>query len=221
MGPENEQMLTKGFMARVYWLNPQEKTWFSNLDLSRRETSSLKNYSKLFFYSLKIAQLLFPNNFIKVGAVRREIGLILGDYVSEEAFAYSKLARINPDHFPYSKHMDFDDFWGRKVSPCKCPSCERHRKFHNSNLTGLRIWFLTRKFAKAGIEVPADDPTDYCQQGKTFVFFEINSIDLQKVRQYLKRRRLKRTTKKQIYGFLRRLEELSEQKEEVISLVTF
>lgn len=196
---QERKFYSKGFNAEVYEVNPQERLWFPHADLVRLDKPKIegvvgdKNRFKRLFYRHKIAQALFPDNFINVVAARTETreGLYEDRMLSTKTHKLHKLlksrrdmffsqkADISIEHSTFSAHMRPGYELNEKVSSCKCNDCISHRTFHFSSALAEKANEVSISMRRIGVS-PAyfDDPSDYCLTGKgNIVFFEIDEFE--------------------------------------------
>lgn len=180
-------------------------------ELARDESLRNSEEGKVLFYRHAIANTLFPDHFIEVTG----ISLSSDDAYSVLTTLYSKKAAVSSDHAVWTSHMGFKLFdifgeWsGQKKRICNCEVCERHAKEHGL-INLFEVWRLAIKLRRAGIYVPTDDPTDVCTAGGKLVFFEIDKLDLVKLRKYvLGDRKLPASRRNRVLNFTDRLGELA------------
>lgn len=181
-----EDFIASGFHAEVRRINPQEKKYFPLMEVCREESAILQKRAKILFYFHQISQLLFPENFLYVGAAT--FRPLLPQYFL--TFIYSKLVNLS-DHALFSTHAQPEIFdalglgSGKQFS-CDCEICSRHRQFHQSWSYRLKLGQTVRKLQNAGLLVPQDDLSDHCRQKNSqIIFFEIEAINPEKIRKYL------------------------------------
>lgn len=108
----------------------------------------------------------------------------------------------------FKVHDVFGEGSGIKKRECNCEICLRHDKEHGF-INGLKVARLAAKFRSAGICVPTDDSTDVCRDGGKLIFFEINSVNPEKVRNYILRQdKLPSSRKNLVLNLLKRLEQV-------------
>lgn len=205
---QERRFYSKGLLAEVYEVSPQERLWFRHADLVRVDGPwivgpvDMKKIFARLFYKHKIAELLFPDNFIHVVAARTEVRKVLYEdrmlstkthkvhklLESRTNTLFSQKADIPVEHSTFSEHMitDSDGKQG-KVSSCQCNDCISHREFHSSSALAEKAEEVSIPMRRIGV-VPAyfGDPSDYCLTGKgNIVFFEIDNFDNTALAEYL------------------------------------
>lgn len=202
------EFYSKGFCAEVYEVNSQERLWFPHADLVRLDgpwivgVVDIKNNFARLFYRHKIAQILFPDNFINVVAARTEVREALYEdrmlstkthrvhklLESRTNALFSQKADIPVEHSTLSAHMRLDpDRKQSKVSSCECNDCISHRKFHLSSALVDKAKEVSIPMRGIGV-VPSylGDSSDYCLTGKgNIVFFEIDNFDREALGKHL------------------------------------
>lgn len=158
--------------------------------LIRREENdeAEDHYVKLFNTHL-LAYILFPDNFpkpIKRGIDRMStktmmnIGGVLK--YAPVHILYTQEVTIPQDHHVFTNHINTGEF-GEKIRTCSCPSCSTHDEYHSSYRS--RMFNLLYQIKEAGIEVPFDDPTDWCVENDKVIFFEVEHLDPKKIRHHM------------------------------------
>lgn len=189
---QEREFYSKGFHAGIYEVSSQERLWFPHADLVRLDKPRMagdKNRFARMFYSHKIAQILFPNNFINVVAARVDRDKDSDKYrtTSRTNMLYSQKADIPIEHSTFSAHMELPYRAFQKVFSCRCSDCTSHRAFHLSNALAEKAEEVSIPMGKIGI-LPAysGDPSDYCLTGQgNIVFFEIDVFNDKALGEYL------------------------------------
>lgn len=212
----NEDFISKGFNASIRKINSQETLYFPHMEVCREESASRPEQGKMLFYFHKIAFILFSKHFIDVGAVTQHFFLLDRSFSTNSL--YSKLVDGLSAHAIFSSHMqpakrNIFGCGSGKTSSCPCEVCQEHRQFHRSLGYTFNLWQLTNKLSRVGILVPQDDPSDHCRPiNKSIVFFEIDAVNPNRLRDYLqKEKRLPVEAKRMGKNLLRRLEAISHQ----------
>lgn len=199
---------SRGFHASVYKVDRQQKLWFPSADLVKIDQSRDKNWFARLFYRHKIAQLLFPDNFINVVAAQVDpwqeqlvdeftIGKrVFKEQKSREHKLFSKMALVPATHAVFSEHMDINmdissedggsDSRSEKVSLHDCADCNSHRVFHISNGLEQKAMDIAPPMQKIGIHPPTHDPSDYCltKEGD-IIFFEVQNFQEEQLETHL------------------------------------
>lgn len=223
---ERENIFAKGGNSLVRKPSIEERTMFTHAQLVREEFKNIKDMARISFYRHKIASTLFPGHFIEVVGVTSTPNAGAGGRFEIESTTpniyknpvlnrlYSVLSRVSPDHATYTSHMGFQvqdglDFGaGGKKFECTCIVCQRHHRQHGL-ITTLKASLLSRRFDLAGIEVPTDDQTDFCDVNGKLVFFEVNWVDPEKVKEYIaSQKNLPESTKRRVSNLAERLAQL-------------
>lgn len=209
---------SRGFEALVESYQGKE---FPRADLVRFEFHKDPEHFLKLFYALKIAHLLSPDNFINVaGAVRYKPGneglwKLLLYYAIKPIFGhlqliYSKKANIDERHAIFSAHMESTGEVGAKVSTCDCRVCITHRQLHRLPQIQDLFTRTTNQLSAIGIEAPRRDLSDWCvlraEKGESIVFFEVDVLNLKRIREYLKSKEDKTLQQNLALGLLGRYE---------------
>lgn len=183
------EFYSRGIWGEVYRASPREHRWFPHADLVKLDPN-LESPSTTFatkFYEHVIANLLFPENFIKVVGSRQDksthkrfaellnrlLHITITALYDQRYRIYSEEAEVDPVHAIYSAHMQ-EDYRGVKT-PCGCNICHNHNLFHQSLIEEAHR--ISQKTAAYGIFIPYSDPSDYCvDKGGRIIFFEIDDL---------------------------------------------
>lgn len=216
---------SNGFHTVVYKTDRQERLWFPSADLVRIDKSEDKNWFASLFYRHKIAQLLFPDNFINIVAAQVDPWqeqlldeFIIGEEVfrqqkSREHRLFSQMAQIPAAHAVYSAHMGFDKYEDRleKISKHGCVDCESHRKFHVLENLERKARVASEPMLEIGIQPPTYDPSDYClTEGGKIVFFEIDGLDRKILENFLSSLKAPTNSQREAQRLLNRFKHLRE-----------
>lgn len=176
----SERFLSNGNEAKVYM--------DGNSHVVRIESQLVERVAITKFVNLKIASLLFPENFIDV----QDIKLVrtqtkprvynFYEVILVDSYIKSKLAPTHPDHPFFSAHQKTYE----EVTECTCDLCKAHRRLHYSTEYMHQLSDLKIKLNAAGILVPDDDHTDHCIGPNGIIFFEADLPETPKLREYLK-----------------------------------
>lgn len=202
---------SRGYNAGVWIISRREKFNFPTADLVRI-TNGDNKFMRI-FYMHKIAQLLFPGQFINVigarivtrksleGEERQPLDAIRN-------FLYSQQADVSSEHATFSAHMDIGG--PGKVSLCRCGNCASHREFHHSNALAERAYADSFLMKAIGIMPPNyGDPSDYCltREGK-IVFFEIEFLNGERLKNHLSSLRRPNPNEQKALALVRRYNKL-------------
>lgn len=174
------ELFSKGMHAKVHPIAEQEKILFPQADLTRLEFSDRPFHHKLLFYKHRIAQLLYPDQFIEVVGAMAKAKPDCGNAFVKDHLLFSKKAHVPAEHAIFAAHMEIDERGPRRLkrSMCACSVCDSHRKFHRDHDIAMKAFVDSSEFHRRGITVPWDDVSDYCMSYKgKILFFEIEGLD--------------------------------------------
>lgn len=204
------QEFSNGCHGRVYHATPENKLNFPRCDLVKSEDAEDPLHHKKVYYQHKIAQALFPNNFIEV------VGSAVCPPYPKLTFPrshliFSKKAEVDKSHAVYSAHMGlYNDFKETiKRSTCECSDCTSHRDFHAHSGLHYEALSVFNRCLEIGLKLPYRDSSDYCMGENGIVFFEITHLDPDKLGCHLRGIRNRSTAEQNALNFLERYQQIS------------
>lgn len=205
-----EGLFSKGLHGRVRRLSDVEQEMFPEADLVREEGGcSDPCWFNRVYYWMKIANLVQPGCLIDVVAARKILerpsrkevqGRTLYTHPPEYInLLYSRKAEVPEEHAIFSMHKRY---YGR----CSCDVCTHHAHFHEKNNLEAAALQLHEHVRAKGFSLPWHDPTDYClhQRGNSIVFFEIETLNPEKVARSVHNMLLSRDVVRQVKNLLER-----------------
>jgi hypothetical protein len=175
-----------GFHGQVFPIDGKPKIFYPNADLVKRFTSTKEKDALKEYYSLKIAHLLYPDNFInpvgatsleRPGKLRAFSHGIFGKSSRYSHSVYTQQAATPLEHATFSSHFTYDETQRFKVQECTCSVCIGHELFHNQFDLRGRATEFAYQLEGVGIYIPYKDQSDYClDRNGNLVFYEVNSI---------------------------------------------
>ncbi len=204
---------SKGMNAIVRAVTPDEQKLFPQAELAREELCGDPYFFKRNFYRHRIAQILFPGAFPEVVGASQLIHTpqSMSEFAGESTVVhakymnllFSKKSPVNEDHSVYSMHMIMN--LRGKYSLCSCGTCKRHRIFHAENDLEIRAHAMHQQVKDVGIDLPWDDPTDYCLSGEKILFFEMQRFSPTQVAESLEIMDIQESQREQVWPILRRM----------------
>lgn len=192
-------MLTEfahGHSAVVYYNNKEGlRPPFSRADLVRVEQCLGPEYGAFVFCQMQLVQMAFPGHFPEVIAYRvrkddPKSFVERGGILSYEPsyYLYSNRTATPSDHNVFCDHIA-NDLEGYKIHTCPCATCSAHALIHEESHSAMHTFVKTA--LQAGIELPYDDPTDWCLGSNgNIVFFEINRLHVNPFSDFIARQEL-------------------------------
>lgn len=181
-------------MGKVYHV-PWEEGGFP-VDLVKEEGHPDPLYGKRTCLQHAIAGLLFPGEFIELRgweeaedypSCAQDRGGVI--FYTPKHLIYSVMADVPLSHAIYAAHATYSVSNEIKISACGCGTCENHRQFHEENRLVKRAREAAIRMFAVGIDLPYEDPTDYCLSPSSpsgLIFFEIEGFKPRKMEQYLR-----------------------------------
>lgn len=182
---------SRGHNAVVYWNDKgNQPPPFSHADLVRIEPCLHFEDGTFIFCQMQLAQIAFPGNFpeviaFKVGINDPKAFVDRGGIQSYEPpfYLYSKRTSTPSEHNIFCDHIGHD-LEGYKIHTCPCSACSSHALLHEKQHGNMHAF--VRDALQAGIQLPYDDPTDWClNDNGGIVFFEINKLDIATLSRYI------------------------------------
>lgn len=216
-----QEKYSEGFHSEVYTVSKGQKLWFPSADLVRIDKSTDKNWFARLFYRHKIAQTLFPDNFINVVGSQvdpwqeelvKKVTIGGDDYTFQKERVhrlFSEIASVPSSHAIFSEHMSAN---GKSLH--NCAQCIDHIDFHRSNDIVRKAIEVTLPMQKIGIYPPIDDPSDYCLTEKDkIIFFEIEDFDSESLGEFLRSLKLPTDAQKKALVLVKRFRSLQANSE--------
>lgn len=211
----DHEKFAEGFHAAVYPVGDKERLRgrAARADVVRKE-----NHEKLFYFAElfvkhRLCYLLFPEHFINVVASSTmRSGLECISYFDWDTGLpmhnlYSVKANVPIAHAHYGTVLT-GGIIGPKRQTCPCAECAEHKRVHVKHRS--EVDELHRTLLDCGIEVPYNDGSDWCvtQEGN-IVFFEIDVIDLSRLKQYIESQDIDAGTRKEIDRLIQAMEKIA------------
>lgn len=218
------QKFSKGENASVYRTSAWDNLRFPQADLRRHATVDDPHWFQRHFYYLKIAHLLFPEHIIDVtgvtGSPKEEVSYTdihnppHRIHTKRSYNLYSKEANVPSEHAIFSRNVTkkLSEEGGVTIifqaTKDRNIAIKHNAKYH-TGATYLKALEIAAKMSTVGIDVPCDDPTDYCiSDSGDVVFFEVDGFNTKQVMNYLESRSNPMSHEKRALHLLKRASEL-------------
>lgn len=166
------EFYSQGAHGRVEKASLSDRKRFPRADLVKNENWGRYDpyrFSRI-FYRHKVAALLFPEHIIDVVAAASTLEGAPNHEIIHRI--WSRKAEVPEEHatFAYHKKRDADGF------PCKCKVCVSHQaQYHTPDLK-QQAFRMGEQASEMGIKLPDTDETDYCLGPHGVLFFEVDAL---------------------------------------------